>query len=187
MTGASRGIGAAIVRSLDAQGARVVLTARTRSDCEEVAAGLRNAPLVIRADLATDDGAERLAAEVLDAVGAVDVLVNNAGVARRLGSGELTGADIDLMYRVNVRNLLLLTARLIPLMVARGGGSVVNVSSVVGARARRGGRPTRPPRARSTPSPGRWPWSTAHRGSGSAVAPGWWRRPCGRRRWPSRA
>ncbi|MGE0727809.1 MAG: glucose 1-dehydrogenase [Acidimicrobiia bacterium] len=134
VTGASRGIGAAIVRSLDAQGARVVLTARTRSDCEEVAAGLRNAPLVIRADLATDDGAERLAAEVLDAVGAVDVLVNNAGVARRLGSGELTGADIDLMYRVNVRNLLLLTARLIPPMVARGGGSVVNVSSVVGAR-----------------------------------------------------
>lgn len=134
VTGASRGIGAAIARSLDAQGARVILSARTRPDCEEVAAGLDNEPLVLVADLATDDGAERLATEVLDAVGAVDVLVNNAGVARRSGSAELTGADVDLLYRVNVRNLLLLTARLIPPMIARGGGSVVNVSSVVGQR-----------------------------------------------------
>lgn len=134
VTGASRGIGAAIARSLDAAGARVVLAARTVVDCAAVAAELHNDPLVLAADLSTDDGAERLADAASAQLGAIDVLVNNAGLGKRAASADHLGEDIDLLYRVNVRNLLLLSVRLIPAMAARGGGSIVNVSSVVGQR-----------------------------------------------------
>ncbi len=68
----------------------------------------------------------------LAALGGVDILVNNAAAAARLPSTELDGDTVDRMLAVNVRNLLLLTTALIPSMVQRGGGSVVNLSSVSG-------------------------------------------------------
>ncbi len=134
VTGASRGIGAQIARALDAAGARVALAARAVDDLEAVASGLHNDPVVLAADLGSDEGPAGLAEAALAHLGGIDVLVNNAGVGRRKPSTELTAEDIDTMYRVNVRNLLLLTTALIPQMVRRGGGSIVNVSSISGVR-----------------------------------------------------
>ena len=132
VTGASRGIGAGIARALDQAGARVGLAARNRSAAEAVAAGLENDPVVLVADLEEAEAPAALAAAALDALGHVDILVNNAALAARAPTVELDAALIDRLYAVNVRAPLLLISALIPGMQHRGAGSIINVSSVSG-------------------------------------------------------
>src|SRR5687767_8625824 len=129
VTGASRGIGAATARALDRAGARVALVARTEPALREVAATLRNDPVVIPGDLRDDDAPRRIASEAIDSMGHVDVLVNNAALVTRVPTPDLDVTSIDDMLVVNVRNLLMLTATLIPAMAERGHGSVINISS----------------------------------------------------------
>ena len=130
VTGASRGIGAAIATALDAAGARVALVARSADDLAAVAAGLEHEPVVIVVDLAEPDAPTTVTAAALAALGRVDVLVNNAALGVRTDSTELDGSTIDRIHQLNVRNLLLLTTALVPQMVEQGRGSVINVSSV---------------------------------------------------------
>ena len=132
VTGASRGIGAGIAVALDRAGARVALTARRRADLEAVAAGLVHDPVVIEADLSHPDAPGRLADDAQRALGAVDVLVNNAAAAARLPVVDINAELIDAMYAVNVRAPLLLIAALVPAMQANGRGSIINLSSVSG-------------------------------------------------------
>ena len=132
VTGASRGIGAAVAVALDRAGARVAVAARDRAALERVAAGLGHDPVVLEADLASPEVPGRLAADALGALGALDVLVNNAGIAARLPTAELDAELVDRLHAVNVRAPLLLTAALIPSMAERRRGSVVNLSSVSG-------------------------------------------------------
>ena len=134
VTGASRGIGEAAARGLDAAGAQVVLTGRSAGDLERVAADLANDPVVIAADLAPAGAGTDLARAVLAATGGVDVLVNNAGIPMRRTPDALTEAELDLVYAVNVRSLLMLSIGLAPAMSERGGGSIVNVSSIASLR-----------------------------------------------------
>jgi len=130
VTGASRGIGEASARALDRAGARVVLSGRTVDDLELVAGELSNGPLVIPCDLAPPGAGTELAQRALDATGGVDVVVNNAGIPMRRTPEMLTEADMDLVFSINVRSLLMLTLGLGPSMIERGGGSIVNISSV---------------------------------------------------------
>jgi NAD(P)-dependent dehydrogenase (short-subunit alcohol dehydrogenase family) len=132
VTGASRGIGAAIARALDRAGAQVVLAARNRSPLESVAGELRHEPVVVVTDLADPEAPAQLASQAVDAVGGIDVLVNNAGIAFRVPIGELSIEMIDQQYAVNVRAPLLLTAGLVPGMRERGRGSIINLTSVSG-------------------------------------------------------
>src|SRR5262249_20503156 len=135
VTGAARGMGAAVVRALDGAGARVALVARSEHELQTVAGGLRNDPVVLPADLASPTVPTNVAAAALTAFdGRVDVLVNNAAVALRRPSEELTVDEIDAMWHVNVRAVLLLCAAIVPAMVEHGGGSVINGSSVSGLR-----------------------------------------------------
>ena len=134
VTGASRGIGEASARALDAAGARVVLTGRTVSDLERVAAELTHVPIVLEADLAPPGAGTELANRVLAAVGGVDILVNNAGIPMRRKPDELSEEDFDLVFSINVRSLLMLTLGLGPSMAERGGGSVINISSIASLR-----------------------------------------------------
>lgn len=132
VTGASRGIGEASARALDAAGARVVLTGRTTSDLERVAAELEHDPVVLTADLAPAGAGADLARRILGEVDGVDVLVNNAGIPMRRTPAQLTEADFDVVFSINVRSLVMLSIGLAPSMTARGGGSIVNISSVAG-------------------------------------------------------
>ncbi len=134
VSGASRGIGEASARALDAAGARVVLSGRTAEDLERVAAELANDPVVIPADLAPARAGTALAERVLETVDGVDILVNNAGIPMRRRPEELTEEDFDLVFSINVRSLLMLTLGLAPSMMARGGGSVINISSIASLR-----------------------------------------------------
>jgi len=143
VTGASRGIGAAIARALDRAGARVALAARSRAGLAAVAADLTHDPVVIEADLAGAEAPARLAADALDALGHLDVLVNNAAMAQRSPTAGIDAGLVDRLYSVNVRAPLLLIAAVVPGMVERRRGSIVNLSSVSGVV----GTPNRAPYA----------------------------------------
>ena len=134
VTGASRGIGEAAARALDAAGARVVLTGRSADDLERIAAELANEPVVLPADLAPSGAGTQLARAVIATTGGVDVLVNNAGIPMRRTPETLTEAELDLVYAINVRSLLMLSIGLAPAMIERGGGSIINVSSIASLR-----------------------------------------------------
>jgi NAD(P)-dependent dehydrogenase (short-subunit alcohol dehydrogenase family) len=132
VTGASRGIGAATARALDAAGARVALVARGRADLEAIAGELDNDPVVIVADLGQPDAPAAVARHALGALGRVDVLVNNAAAAARLPTVDVDAVLVDELLAVNVRAPLLLIAALLPAMLERGPASIVNLSSVSG-------------------------------------------------------
>jgi NAD(P)-dependent dehydrogenase (short-subunit alcohol dehydrogenase family) len=132
VTGASRGIGAAIAAALDRAGARVALAARTSDALAEVAARLTNDPVVIEADLSDPEVPARLAAQAEAQLGSVDVLVNNAARGGRMLLRDVDAELIDGMHAVNVRAPLLLIAALAPGMAARGQGSIISMSSVSG-------------------------------------------------------
>jgi NAD(P)-dependent dehydrogenase (short-subunit alcohol dehydrogenase family) len=135
VTGASRGIGAAVARGLDAAGARVALVARSGDLLDEVAAGLTNDPVVIPIDLGTAEGPGKAAATALVAFGGrLDVLVNNAGIAVRKDSETLQVEEADQLWNVNVRAALLLTAAVLPAMLEQRSGSIVSISSISGRR-----------------------------------------------------
>ena len=129
VTGASRGIGAAIAHALDRAGARVVLVARDAAALDAVAGRLANDPVVLAADLEDPDVPGRIVADARDRLGAIDVLVNNAAVGARVPTEQLDAALIDRLYAVNVRAPLLLIAALVPSMVERRSGSIISISS----------------------------------------------------------
>lgn len=133
VTGASGGIGGALARQLAAHGANLLLTARREVALEELAAELRGRfgvqahPLAL--DLSRPGAGERLERELAARGRTVDLLVNNAGFG---GFGEFHTQDpgeIARMMQVNMVTLTDLTRRLLPGMVARGRGRVLNVAS----------------------------------------------------------
>jgi NAD(P)-dependent dehydrogenase (short-subunit alcohol dehydrogenase family) len=133
VTGAGRGIGRAVAIQLSAGGAEVALLARSVDQLEETAAAVRShggSAVVVPADLAdpvaVSDAATRLAKEL----GPIDVLVNNAAVVGPAGPTITTDADAwRRAFAVNVGAPVQLTLRLVPSMLERGWGRVVNVSS----------------------------------------------------------
>jgi NAD(P)-dependent dehydrogenase (short-subunit alcohol dehydrogenase family) len=135
ITGAGRGIGRAIACGLGAVGARVILVARTTAELDETRSLLRGQGLpgrriqVASADLADEQQRDSAVAEVL-AAGRVDILVNNAATVEPLGpTAEITAADLRLAYELNVIAPTVLTAAVLPGMLAAGWGRVVNISS----------------------------------------------------------
>jgi short-subunit dehydrogenase len=135
VTGASSGIGAALAPMLAARGATVGLVARRRARLEEVLAACRRhtpASQLFVADLADLARAEAVAVEAWDAFGGLDVLVNNAAIAKRKHVVDLTPAEIAHVMDVNFHSPVRMGLALLPRMRARGTGTIVNVSSVGG-------------------------------------------------------
>jgi NAD(P)-dependent dehydrogenase (short-subunit alcohol dehydrogenase family) len=132
VTGASRGIGEAIARTLAADGAKVALVARSADKLKALAASLPNGAVAIEADMGSANGWKAAAEGVLKALGEVDILVNNAGVSAAQAMGKVTPEGIDETLNVNVRNLILLTDALSASLIKRRG-AVVNISSVSAA------------------------------------------------------
>lgn len=141
VTGAARGIGAAIARRAASEGAAVALVDLDGHGAERVADELARADATAvagEADVATREGCERaveLAAAGLDGL---DGLVNNAGVLREQPLGEVTDDAWDLTVAVNLTAPLRLTQLVLPWFDAAGGGSIVNISSIEGLRVRPG-------------------------------------------------
>jgi 3-oxoacyl-[acyl-carrier protein] reductase len=135
VTGASGGIGGAIAQALAGAGAELVLTYSThRRDAEEAARSVRELgsaePHVIQTDLSLPDAGRRLARQVTDDIGNIDVLVANAGVGRQLKWEEVDDDTWNNTFAVNVTSTWQLTQSLLPAMIERSFGRVLFVSSI---------------------------------------------------------
>lgn len=135
VTGASSGIGAATARLLARRGTTVAIVARRAERLDEVLADCRvHAPASRRwaADLSDPAGAGRLAEEIWDAYGHLDVVVNNAGIPMRRPVTRLTMEEVERAMQVNYFSPVAITLALLPRMLQRRQGTLVNVSSLGG-------------------------------------------------------
>lgn len=134
VTGASRGIGRAAALALGRAGCLLALNYRERhEDAAETAALVAadgKTPLVVQADISDHSEVERLANATLDAFGSVDILINNAGVARPLSLDLITIGDFDAAIAANLRSAFLVTQAFLPGMRARRWGRLIFLSSV---------------------------------------------------------
>jgi 3-oxoacyl-[acyl-carrier protein] reductase len=140
VTGASRGIGRETARQLCAEGAGVLLVARSEQELQRAAEecgreGGRAEPLVC--DVTDGDAGERMAQAASERLGPVDVLVNNAGTARWRDLDDVPDEDWQAAWDVNVMASLRATRAVVPGMRERGWGRVVNVSSTAAKRPSR--------------------------------------------------
>jgi short-subunit dehydrogenase len=135
ITGASSGVGAALARQLAAQEAEVGLVARRRERLAEVLEDCRNtspASTMWVVDLADTAAVSRLGRDAWAALGGVDILVNNAAIPKRRAVTALDPATVEAVMRVNFFAPMRLTLAVLPQMLNRGAGVIVNVSSVGG-------------------------------------------------------
>jgi uncharacterized protein len=130
VTGATAGIGAAFARRLAAEGHRLLLVARDQERLASAVAGLRAEVEVVAADLSTADGCGAVEDRLRDRD--VALLVNNAGIGMNRTFVESTVDEQERLLRLNVHAVMRLTLAVLPGMVARGRGDVVNVSSTAG-------------------------------------------------------
>jgi short-subunit dehydrogenase len=131
VTGAGRGIGRAIALSLARSGCHVVLTARTVLELADVQQELRkfgDDATAIQADLTRDDDLR----ELVEQSGPVDFLINNAGWGKRAPVVRAKIEDWDQTLRLNLRAPMILAQRLLPAMIEKGEGAVINIGSVSG-------------------------------------------------------
>lgn len=135
MTGAGRGVGKAISVSLAKAGCRVVLAARTRDQVEAVQKEILSQggdALAIPTDLTMDEDIQRLVEESQAKWGAVDILINNAGWGKRAPVVGALLSDWDQTFRLNLRAPMVLAKALLPNMIAKREGAVINIGSVSG-------------------------------------------------------
>ncbi len=131
VTGASSGLGARFARVLAAVGANVVVTARRADRLAELAADLPSA-LAVAGDVAVAEDRERIVAESLDRFGRIDVLVNNAGIGQKMSIEEEPLERFRDAMEINVTAVWHLSKLTAPSMIANGGGSMINVASMLG-------------------------------------------------------
>ena len=162
VTGAGRGIGAAIATTFAEAGADVVIVSRTASQLDEVADGVRahgRRALAIPGDVNDLEFLAGLVAQTVDELGRLDILVNNAGGSPTKTTLETDVVELESSFHFNVSVPLELSRLVVPHMLAArpdggGGGAIVNIGSVA-ARTPTGARsPTASPRLRSPSSPG---------------------------------
>ncbi|MBI4229818.1 MAG: SDR family oxidoreductase [Planctomycetes bacterium] len=135
VTGASRGIGAAAARALAAEGARLLLVARTQGPLEELARALMEAGTEAHAlacDVTEASSVRTLADKARAALGGADILVNNAGGSSSDPFSRVTLEEWNRMFAWNATSAFLCTQALLPGMLERGWGRVVNIASVAG-------------------------------------------------------
>jgi len=138
VTGASQGIGRAIAVAFGGEQDVVVLAARNLEGLNETATLVEKAggmPMVVETDVTSETSVEQMTRTVNDRHGRIDVLVNNSGIggpSRRLW--EVEPAEWRATFEVNVHGVFLVTRAVMPVMIARGTGSVIIIGSVSGKR-----------------------------------------------------
>ena len=140
VTGASRGIGAAIALALAEAGAAVAVNYRERADdAEAIVARIKaggGRAIAVAADVSQAAAVAAMVEQVASALGPIDILVNNAGVAIVRGVDDLTEDDFDRTIAVNLKSAFLCTQAVLADMRARQWGRIVNISSTRGYAAR---------------------------------------------------
>jgi 3-oxoacyl-[acyl-carrier protein] reductase len=139
VTGAGSGFGAGIARRFAQEGAAVVVNDIDERGGERVARELGGAAAFVRADVTRSADWARLVAQTAERFGRLDVVVNNAGWTHRNKPYlEVSEAEFDKVYAVNVKSVYLSALHAVPVMRGQGGGCLVNIASTAGVRPRPG-------------------------------------------------
>jgi len=137
ITGAGSGIGRACAIAFAREGAQVVLVGRRRDRLEKVAQEIGDSALVVAADVSRSDEITRVLEQAVKTFGGVNVLLNNAGVLHIGTAEQITEKQWDETFDINVRGLWLLSRAVLPIMRGAGGGSIINMASVLGVNGAR--------------------------------------------------
>lgn len=135
ITGASSGIGAAIARAFLTAGADLAVVARREerlSELEDAARQSGRRCVAVLGDVREELTAEQAVQAALREFGRLDILVNNAGIGIYKLLADTTAADYDAMMDTNMRSTFLFTRHAVPVMLERGAGTVINISSMAG-------------------------------------------------------
>jgi NAD(P)-dependent dehydrogenase (short-subunit alcohol dehydrogenase family) len=142
VTGSTSGIGRAIAEAFAGEGAQVVVNGRDETRGQEVVDAIRAAggsAAFVAGDISTVAGARSLAEQAAAQFGEIDVLVNNAGFFTFGPSETVEEADFDSIMATNTKGAFFLTAALAPSMAGRGGGKVVNITTMAAHAGMAGG------------------------------------------------
>lgn len=138
VTGAASGFGAAIAATFAEHGARVVILDRNGEEAEAVAARIGPSAVALQGDVTRRADIDRAVATAAPG-GRLDIVVNNAGwTHRNKPMLEVTEAEFERLYDVNVRSIFHMSAAVVPLMREAGGGVILNIGSTAGIRPRPG-------------------------------------------------
>lgn len=135
VTGAGKGIGKAIALALAKEGVNVILVARTQEEIDSVAAkvrSLRVKALAVTADVADINSVNAAVEKALSEFGAIDILINNAGIASFGKFLELEPTDWERIIQVNLMGPYYVTRAVVPNMIERQSGDIINISSTAG-------------------------------------------------------
>lgn len=139
ITGGSKGIGFAIAEALVSQGARVMVTGRNAADLERAQARLGPRALSVSADARLAEEVERAVQATVDGHGGLDVLVNNAGIGIFKNAADMSPAEWQSIIDTNLSGVFYYCHAAIPHLRRRGGGWIVNISSLAGRNPFTGG------------------------------------------------
>jgi NAD(P)-dependent dehydrogenase (short-subunit alcohol dehydrogenase family) len=137
VTGAGSGIGRACAIALAREGAKVVLVGRRKDRLEETAREIGDSAFILPADVSAQDEIVRVVKQTVEHFGGLNVLLNNAGVLHIGTAEQITEEQWDETFNLNVRGLWLLSRAVLPAMRKAGGGSIINVASVLGINGAR--------------------------------------------------
>ena len=139
ITGGSKGIGFAIAEALVSQGARVMITGRNAADLERARARLGPRALSVSADARLAEEVERAVQATVDGHGGLDMLVNNAGIGIFKNAADMSPAEWQSIIDTNLSGVFFYCHAAIPHLRRRGGGWIVNISSLAGKNPFTGG------------------------------------------------
>ena len=137
ITGAGTGIGRAIALAFAREGAQLALVGRRQERLESVAKEAGCSPLVLAADVSKHGDIDRILADITSRLGGLNVLVNNAGILHIGTAEQITEEQWDETFSINVRGLWMLSRSVLPHLRKSGGGSIINVASVLGINGAR--------------------------------------------------
>ena len=137
VTGAGSGIGRACAIALANEGARLTLVGRRKHLLQELAREIGPSALAVSADVSESADIDRVVQQTVGHFGKLDVLLNNAGILHVGTVEQITEAQWDETFHINVRGLWLLSRAALPHMRKAGGGSIINVASVLGINGAR--------------------------------------------------
>jgi NAD(P)-dependent dehydrogenase (short-subunit alcohol dehydrogenase family) len=137
VTGAGSGIGRAIALAFLKEGARVALVGRRKEKLEAVAREGGASAVAIPADVSRQGEIDRVLEEAVSRFGGLNILVNNAGILHIGSAEQITEEQWDQTFNVNVRGLWLLSRAVLPQLRKAGGGSIINIASVLGINGAR--------------------------------------------------
>lgn len=142
ITGSSRGIGKGIAMALAQAGSDLVISARNKEKLnrlrKEIVKSTRRKVVCIQADMSKDQDIDKLVRKAAREFGKIDVLVNNAGTNIRGPSEDFSVKDWDRVMRINLRAVFLLSQKVAKIMIDKGGGKIINISSLTSEITRPG-------------------------------------------------